>query len=249
MSTETSPCCWLYGWHAVLGIARHQPHRLRRVLLVKRRKISRHEQLIGLLKALKITHEWVEADALDALVDGVHQGVAAWCDQGREGTEAELFHHLASRGTAPFLLLLDRIQDPRNLGACLRVADAAGCDAVIIERHNTAPLSAVAQKAASGAAVRLYRVTNLVRVLRKLKDLNIWVYGADAAGDSLLFATKILGAVAWVVGSEGKGLRRLVAEHCDYRVRIPMAEAAESLNAATATAVCLFESYRQRHHQ
>lgn len=249
MNTETQPCCWLYGWHTVLGIARHQPHRLRRVLLVKRRKISRHEQLLGLLATLKMTPEWVEADALDALTDGVHQGVAAWCEQACEGTEAELFNHLASRGDSPLLLLLDRIQDPRNLGACLRVADAAGCDAVITEKRNTAPLSAVAQKAASGALVRLYRVTNLVRVLRKLKDLNIWIYGADAAGESQLFATKISGAAAWVVGSEGGGLRRLVAEHCDYRVRIPMAEAAESLNAASATSVCLFESYRQRHYQ
>ena len=238
---------WLGGWHVVQAVVRHQPHRLQRVLLIAD-KSSRQKQLLVQLQPFELVPEIVECAVLDRLVKGVvHQGVAALCTKVPEGTEAELFEHLKGLSDAPLLLLLDSVQDPRNLGAALRVAEAAGCHAVVLEKRNAAPLSQVAQKAASGAHPPIFRVPGLVRVIAKLQQRGLWIYGADAQSQSSLFMAELTGPIAWVMGGEENGLRPLVAKSCDYLASIPMAGMVASLNVSAAAAVCLFETYRQRH--
>ncbi len=149
----------------------------------------------------------------------------------------------------PLLLVLDGITDPHNLGACLRVANAAGAHAVIAPKDHAAGINATVSKVASGAAeiTPYFMVTNLARTLADLKDRNIWVVGTDSSASSSLFSIKELpNSIAWVLGAEGAGMRRLTRESCDLLVRIPMGGAVESLNASVAAGICLFESVRRR---
>jgi 23S rRNA (guanosine2251-2'-O)-methyltransferase len=148
----------------------------------------------------------------------------------------------------PLLLVLDGVTDPHNLGACLRVADAAGAHAVIAPKDRSVGLNATVMKVASGAGENMpyIVVTNLARTLRELKERSIWVIGADEGGESSLYESKLAGPLAWVLGAEGEGLRRLTRETCDQIVSIPMLGSVESLNVSVASGVCLFESRRQR---
>jgi 23S rRNA (guanosine2251-2'-O)-methyltransferase len=162
--------------------------------------------------------------------------------------ENELPEFLDALPHPAFLLILDGIQDPHNLGACLRTADAAGVDAVILPRDRSAPLNATVRKVACGAAefVPVVRVTNLARIMRAIRDRGIWVYGAAGEAESTLYQTDLSGPLALVLGGEGKGLRRLTREHCDGLVSIPLDGSVSSLNVSVATGVCLFEARRQR---
>jgi 23S rRNA (guanosine2251-2'-O)-methyltransferase len=148
----------------------------------------------------------------------------------------------------PFLLVLDGVTDPHNLGACLRSADAAGVHAVIVPRDRSAQLNATAKKVACGAAenVPLIRVTNLARTLRLLQEMNVWVVGTAGEADHTLYQSKMTGPMALVMGAEGEGMRRLTREHCDELISIPMAGTVSSLNVSVATGICLFEAVRQR---
>jgi len=178
-----------------------------------------------------------------------HQGVIAGFLGSNVATEGRLEAMLDAIEGIPLLLVLDGIQDPHNLGACLRTADAAGVHLVVICKDHSAGITPVVRRAASGAAesLAIIQATNLARVLRTLKDRGIWLAGtSDEAGDSL-YATDLTGPLALVMGSEGRGLRRLTADICDYLVRIPMAGQVESLNVSVATGVCLYEINRQRH--
>jgi 23S rRNA (guanosine2251-2'-O)-methyltransferase len=151
--------------------------------------------------------------------------------------------------TGPALLLiLDGVQDPHNLGACLRVADAAGAQAVIAPKDRAVGLTATVVKVASGAAdsVPYVVVTNLARTIRELQERNIWTVGADAEAEQDLYAVDQRNAIAWVLGAEGSGLRRLTRETCDQLARIPMLGTVESLNVSVAAGICLFEAMRQR---
>ena len=152
------------------------------------------------------------------------------------------------RPTPPLLLVLDGVQDPHNLGACLRTADAAGVSAVIVPRDRAAGLTPTVRKVASGAAetMPLIQVVNLARTLRWLKERDVWIVGADDQAPKSLFEAPLSGALALVLGAEGPGLRRLTREHCDLLVAIPMAGAVESLNVSVAAGVLLFEAARQR---
>lgn len=166
----------------------------------------------------------------------------------RELDENELLGLVESLDHDPLLLVLDQVQDPQNLGACLRTADAAGVDAVVVPKDNSAPISPTVRSIASGAAetVPVARVTNLARTLRALKELGVWVFGTSDRADTSLYSADLRGPVALVMGAEGKGLRRLTLETCDLLVRIPMAGTVECLNVSVATGVCLFEVVRQR---
>lgn len=177
-----------------------------------------------------------------------HQGVIAGFKGSNVAPESRLEPILDSIDGTPLILVLDGIQDPHNLGACLRTADAAGVQLVVICKDRSAGITPVVRRAASGAAetLQIIQATNLARVLRMLKKSGIWLAGtSDEATDSL-YATDLTGPLALVVGSEGSGLRRLTAEICDYLVRIPMAGQVESLNVSVATGVCLYEINRQR---
>ena len=179
-----------------------------------------------------------------------HQGVMAGFRGSNIAAESRLETVLSAITGTPLILVLDGIQDPHNLGACLRTAEAAGVHLVVICKDRSVGITAVVRRAASGAAetLSIIQATNLARVLRTLKQHGIWLAGtSDEASDSL-YATDLSGPLALVMGSEGSGLRRLTTELCDYLVRIPMAGHVESLNVSVATGVCLYEINRQRHN-
>jgi len=180
-----------------------------------------------------------------------HQGVIAAFRGSNVAPESHLESILDSITDTPLVLVLDGIQDPHNLGACLRTAEAAGVHLVVICKDRSAGITPVVRRAASGAAetLKIIQATNLARVLRTLKKRGIWLAGTSDEATGSLYATDLTGPLALVMGSEGSGLRRLTTELCDYLVRIPMAGQVESLNVSVATGVCLYEINRQRHNR
>lgn len=187
-------------------------------------------------------------DAMSA-TNGAHQGVVAVA-AAREYCAAEDILALAQeRGEDPFVVVCDGLEDPRNLGAVIRTAECAGAHGVIIPRHHSAGVTAAADKASAGAAEHMLiaRVANLTGTLQELKKAGLWVYGAEADGESALWHTDMKGPVCLVIGSEGQGLSRLVRENCDFVMTIPMAGRVNSLNASVAAALLLYEVVRQRH--
>jgi 23S rRNA (guanosine2251-2'-O)-methyltransferase len=200
-------------------------------------------------RAAGVPVEETTGDSLDrAAGHDHHQGVVARCRAAPERTEAELPAFLKDLPATAFLLVLDGVQDPHNLGACLRSADAAGVQAVIVPRDNSAPLTPAVRKVASGAAetVPLFRVANLARVLETLKSAGVWLVGAAGEAERDLYDIDLRGPLALVLGAEGTGLRRLTRDLCDHLARIPMTGSVGSLNVSVAAGVCLFEAVRQR---
>jgi 23S rRNA (guanosine2251-2'-O)-methyltransferase len=163
-------------------------------------------------------------------------------------TEDDLFHEILPAAETPFVLILDQVQDPHNLGACLRTADAAGVHAVIVPKDNSVTLTDTVRRVACGAAenVPFVMVTNLARAMQRLKDAGIWLVGTDDTGTDLLYNIDLKGPLGIVMGAEGKGVRRLTRENCDFLAKIPMAGTVECLNVSVATGVCLYEAVRQR---
>ncbi|WOA52977.1 23S rRNA (guanosine(2251)-2'-O)-methyltransferase RlmB [Dickeya solani] len=238
----------IYGIHAVKALLEQDPQRFLEVFTLKGREDRRLQPLIAELEANGIAVQVANRQWLDDKVEGaVHQGIVARVKEGRQYQENDLPGLLASLDT-PFLLVLDGVTDPHNLGACLRSADAAGVHAVIVPRDRSAQLNATAKKVACGAAetVPLIRVTNLARTLRFLQEQNVWIVGTAGEADHSLYQSKLTGPLALVMGAEGEGMRRLTREHCDELISIPMAGSVSSLNVSVATGVCLFEAVRQR---
>lgn len=240
----------IYGLHAVAAALQRDPARLLEIMVAEgARSQGRLAQIVELARSAGITLRNCPRDTLDDLVtEGAHQGIVAWQKPGRVLTEADLDELLEGLTAPPLLLVLDGVQDPHNLGACLRTADAAGVHAVIAPRDRAVGLTPIVRKVASGAAesIPFIQVTNLARSLRALKDKGIWLAGADGEAEKDIYAADLRGPIAIVMGAEGQGLRRLTREHCDFLVRIPMAGAVESLNVSVATGICLFEAVRQR---
>ena len=238
------------GVHAVLAALKKNPGRIDAVWVYFGRDDNRTEAVMQMVRASGVKVHRAPRAKLDRLASGVrHQGVVARLRRAPVRTEQDLAGFVSDLPGTPLLLVLDGVQDPHNLGACLRSADAAGAHAVIIPRDQTAPVTAVTRRAASGAAetVPLFRVTNLARCLRRLQEAGIWILGASQGADTVLFDADMRGPLAIVLGGEGKGLRRLTRERCDGLVRIPMAGSVESLNVSVAAGVCLFEAVRQRY--
>lgn len=238
----------LYGIHAVQSLLERAPERIIDVFALKGREDKRLQPLLNALQRLGIQVQFVNRQTLDNKAQGeVHQGIIARVTAAKELNESDLDQILAQK-TAPLLLILDGVTDPHNLGACLRTADAAGVDAVIVPKDKSAQLTATARKVACGAAevVPLIRVTNLARTMRELQERNIWIVGTAGEATSELYQADLKGAIALVMGAEGEGMRRLTREHCDQLVSIPMAGSVSSLNVSVATGVCLFEIVRQQ---
>jgi len=238
----------IYGIHAVKALLDNDPQRFLEVFILKGRDDRRLQPLIAELEATGIVIQVANRQWLDEKGEGaVHQGIIARVREGRQYQENDLPALLESVDT-PFLLVLDGVTDPHNLGACLRSADAAGVHAVIVPRDRSAQLNATAKKVACGAAenVPLIRVTNLARTLRLLQEMNVWIVGTAGEADHTLFQSKMTGPMALVMGAEGEGMRRLTREHCDELISIPMAGTVSSLNVSVATGICLFEAVRQR---
>ncbi len=242
---------WIGGLHAVEALLEHHPERIRTLWLDRDRRDRRIAAIDERAQAFGLSVQRVTRAALDRRSgDRVHQGVLAQCaaPPAAAAPPIDPLAVVAQHGAESLLLVLDSIQDPHNLGACLRTADAAGVHAVIIPRDRSAQLTPAARKVASGAAERLplIPVTNLARTLAQLKQAGIWIYGTADTGADDLYATDLTGPAAVVMGSEGRGLRRLTAAHCDYRIRLPMRGTVSSLNVSVATGILLYELQRQR---
>ena len=240
----------IYGLHAVGAALRHEPQRLRGLWVDRRRRDARIRELLALAEAAGVRVYAEDAEALDRQCGGErHQGVFARMKAAeRQWREDELDALLDAIEGPALLLVLDGVQDPHNLGACLRSADAAGVHAVLAPNDRAAGLTPTARKVACGAAehVPFIPVTNLARTLRELKQRGIWLVDAAGEAEADLYAMDLAGPVALVLGAEEKGLRRLTREECDYLAHIPMTGTVESLNVSVATGVFLFEARRQR---
>lgn len=238
----------IYGIHAVKALLASDPQRFIEVFILKGREDKRLMLLIKEIEDNGISVQIANRQWLDTKAEGaVHQGIIARVREGRQYQENDL-PGLLENLDQPFLLILDGVTDPHNLGACLRSADAAGVHAVVVPRDRSAPLNATAKKVASGAAetVPLIKVTNLARTMRFLQEQNIWIVGTAGEADHTLYQSKFKGPIALVMGAEGEGMRRLTREHCDELISIPMAGSVSSLNVSVATGICLFEVMRQR---
>ncbi len=239
----------VFGLHTVSTLLERDPERVRAVWVQRGGKDARLERVLAATKKAGVVTHRVERRLLDDMAPGArHQGVVAEYQGTPPKGEADLEPLLDALQESPFLLVLDGIQDPHNLGACLRSADAAGVHAVLVPRDRAVGLTPVVRKVASGAAesVPLIQVTNLARVMKGLRERGLWLVGTAGEGESSLYETDLSGPLALVLGSEGKGLRRLTREYCDILVSIPMRGTVSSLNVSVAAGICLFEAVRQR---
>lgn len=239
----------VYGLHAVVAALERNDATVVNLWVQRNRQDARIEYLLEAAAAAGVSVHQTERETLDKMVHGApHQGVVAQCRLPDTRGEAELEAFLEKLREPALLLVLDGVQDPHNLGACLRTADAAGAHAVIAPRDRAVGLTATARKVACGAAesVPFFQVTNLARTLRMLQEHGVWLIGAAGEAEKGLFDVELRGPIALLLGAEEKGLRRLTREHCDLLVRIPMHGAVESLNVSVATGVLLYEALRQR---
>ncbi len=244
----------IMGFHAVTARLERRPDTVVELYANVDRDDARIARLQLAAEAAAIEISRVDSSRLRALAQSdEHQGVVALVEGATQGASfedllASTLRRASAGGAPPLFLLLDQIQDPHNFGACIRSADAFGADAVIAPKHGSAPLSAVAMKAASGATetTPVCEVVNLSQCIESLKAAGVWVLGAEMETEATLFNTRLDGALAWVLGNEGKGLRRLTRERCDALVAIPMQGAVESLNVSNAAAVCLFATQMAR---
>ena len=237
----------IHGFHAITAKLRRSPESLREIVFAGDRHDPRMRDLLKLADAAGVRAVAADVARLDGMAGGArHQGVVARVAMTEKFVSLD--DVMATVSGPALLLVLDGVTDPHNLGACLRVADAAGAHAVVAPRDRACGLNATAIKVASGAAeaVPYLMVTNLARSLREMQELGVWVMGAAGEADRDIYAIDQRGPLAWVFGAEGGGLRRLTRETCDELARIPMLGSVESLNVSVAAGVCLFETRRQR---
>lgn len=239
----------IYGLHAVQALLKSAPQRVIEIYLLQGRNDQRLQKIVNAAQANGIHCQPVNRNKLDELVDDEnHQGVIAMCTPGETYDETWLFNFLKELREPAFLLILDGVTDPHNLGACMRSAEAAGIHAVIAPKDKSAGLTPVARKVACGAAEVLpfVPVTNLARTLKKLQEEGIWLFGAAGEAGLTVFESNLVGPIGILMGAEGDGLRRLTQDTCDHLMKIPMAGTVSSLNVSVATGICLFEAVRQR---
>ena len=240
----------IYGLHAVKMILESRPRDVLRLSLQVGRDDQRMEEIIQLADQKNIKYEHVSKTQIEKIVgENVnHQGVVAYCRPMTPWTEKNLMEFVEKKSGSVLLLILDGVQDPHNLGACLRSANGFGVDAVIAPKDRAVGLTDVVRKVACGAAecTPFIAVANLHRTLQQLQKLNVWLVGLDSDASLSLSQVNFSGSVAVVMGGEGDGMRRLTKETCDYLAKIPMQGNVESLNVSVATGVALYEVQRQR---
>jgi 23S rRNA (guanosine2251-2'-O)-methyltransferase len=237
----------IYGFHAVTSRVRQQAAAVKEIYLDQSRGDRRAKDLARLAAERGVRIMTVDGARLDGMTQHArHQGVVARVESAV--LAKDLDEVLDGLSEPALLLVLDGITDPHNLGACLRVADAMGVHAVVAPKDRAVGITPVVEKVASGAAetVPFIAVTNLARTLRELKEREIWLVGADEGAERDLYAIKLDAPVAWVLGAEGEGMRRLTRENCDELARIPMLGTVESLNVSVSAGICLAETRRQR---
>ena len=248
---------YIYGIHAVDSLLRANPRSVQRLWVQEGREDRRVGALLSLAQNQGVPVARQPRKTLDEWVKGRHQGVVAEAldapvhgeqEQTNIWQESDLFRAIENKDGPSLLLVLDGVTDPHNLGACLRSAEAAGVDAVIVPKDKSADLSPVSRKVACGAAelVPFVRVTNIFRTMEALKERGVWLFGTAGEAEKNIYNSDLTGSVALIMGAEGGGLRRLTREGCDHLVKLPMAGSVSSLNVSVATGVCLFEIVRQR---
>jgi 23S rRNA (guanosine2251-2'-O)-methyltransferase len=236
----------VFGFHAVLARLRADASSVLEIYLDETRNDARAKDLAAAAERAKVQLMRVPTRRLDGFYGGGrHQGVVARVEVRKT---ADTLDEILEQVEKPLLLVLDGVTDPHNLGACLRVANAAGAHAVVAPKDRAAGITPTVSKVASGAAesTPYLMVTNLARTLGELKERNIWIVGADERAEKSLYESDLPEAVAWVLGAEGEGMRRLTRETCDLLVKIPMSGGVESLNVSVSAGICLYESVRRR---
>ncbi|MDX3773131.1 23S rRNA (guanosine(2251)-2'-O)-methyltransferase RlmB [Chromatiaceae bacterium AAb-1] len=237
----------VFGIHAVGALLQRAPQDVLELFVMKDRDDKRMQPLIQQARQNGVSVQFCNRKTLDDMVGGQHQGIIAKARLQSSGTEADLAAIVEGKDK-PFILILDGVTDPHNLGAILRSADAAGVHAVVAPKDRSVKLTSVVRKVACGAAesVPFITVTNLARTLRQLQDAGIWVVGTAGETEKTVYQSDFKGPLALVLGAEGEGLRRLTRETCDELVKIPMFGTVSSLNVSVAAGICLFEAVRQR---
>lgn len=237
----------VFGIHAVGALLQRAPQDVLELFVMKDRDDKRMQPLIQQARQNGISVQFCNRKTLDDMVGGQHQGIIAKARLQSSGSEADLAA-IVEQQAKPFILILDGVTDPHNLGAILRSADAAGVHAVVAPKDRSVKLTSVVRKVACGAAesVPFITVTNLARTLRELQDAGVWIVGTAGETETLVYDADLKGPLALVLGAEGEGLRRLTRETCDSLVKIPMFGTVSSLNVSVAAGICLFEAVRQR---
>jgi len=233
---------WIYGFHSVESRLARLPASIIEAYVDQNRRDARMQKILQALDANNIAYKVLSKRELSRLVDANHQGVVLKTKLSAQKPEKALYELLDGLERPPFLLILDQITDPHNLGACLRAADGAGVDAVVLPKDGACPINETVRRVASGAAesVNVFYVSNLARSIKEIQKRGVWVAGlADAASQSI-FEANITRPIAYVLGAEGKGMRKLTQEHCDQLVSIPMHGSVSSLNVSVATGIVLY---------
>lgn len=210
------------------------------------------KKIMGIAKDRSIIVQEVDKNKLDALSEGnVHQGVVASISEYEYADIDDILSTALERGEDPFIIILDEIEDPHNLGSIIRTAECAGVHGVIIPKRRSASVNATVYKSSAGAVehMKISKVTNISNAIEILKDKGLWIYGADMDGEDYHFNTSLRGAIGLVIGNEGKGISRLVKEKCDVLVKIPMKGKVSSLNASNAASILIYEVLRQNHEK
>ena len=239
----------IFGFHSIEAILNSNPELILNVFIQNGRRDGRMQNLLTKLDIQKINYSSIDKNTLDRLAeDELHHGVLAEIALPTLPGQDKLIENIKHYSINPLILILDSIQDPRNLGACLRSANAAGVDCVVVNKDRSAPINALVHKTSAGAInqTKIFQVTNLARTIRELQKNGIWVLGLDGMSHNSLYKTNLCEPIALVMGSEGKGLRKLIKTSCDELVSIPMMGNVKSLNVSVATGIALFESRRQR---
>jgi 23S rRNA (guanosine2251-2'-O)-methyltransferase len=239
----------IFGFHSVESILSSNPESIVNVVIQINRKDKRTHNLENRLSDLKIPFSKIDKNSLDRISNGeIHQGVVSQVILPSLLNEKLLLSSINESFKQPLILILDSIQDPRNLGACLRSANAAGVDHVVINKDGSAPINSLVHKTSAGAinSLKIYHVINLSRTIKNIQKKGIWVIGLDSNSQSTIYNANLTDSTAIVMGSEGKGIRPLIKKTCDQIVSIPMSGNIESLNVSVATGIVLFESKRQR---
>jgi 23S rRNA (guanosine2251-2'-O)-methyltransferase len=240
---------WIVGINPVEGALTNDPDRVREVLVEQNSKNARVLEITALARKLGLILKQVSKEQLEKLGgEARHQGVIALYQTPPLRDETHLPALLEAAGGSAFVLVLDGVTDPHNLGACLRSAAAANVTAVVVPKDRAVGITPTVRRASAGGAdlIPLIAVTNLARALRMLKDAGVWITGLDGDTDKSIYDIDLKGPVALVMGSEGDGMRRLTRDTCDFVAKIPMPGGMESLNVSVATGVVLFEALRQR---
>lgn len=240
---------YIYGFHPITAQITNNPQDLIQIFWYENRTDDRLKNLLKTLDKIDISHQKTSKQHLDKLTkNSKHQGIVAQIKLSNLPSENTLNTFVAELKNDALILILDSIQDPRNLGACLRSASAFAVDCVIINKNNSAPINALVHKTSAGAlnSLKVFQITNLSRTIKALKQQNIWVIGLDSNTTKSIHQIDFTTKTAIVIGQEDKGLRKLTSQNCDQLAKIPMQGKIASLNLSVATAIALFETQRQR---